>query len=104
MATRLLPFCHVRSPEVLLGGERVMGATMKRQVLGSVRALFAESAPMVELKVMGFLAAFTTLVDIRATRTVALEDGSAHSRRDVPAFPVFSRRYRSLAGAFTARP
>ena len=63
-----------------------MGATMKGQVRGGVRTLHAERLSMVELEIMSFLAALATLVDIRAARTVALVDGSAHGRRDVPFF------------------
>ena len=84
MTTRLLPLRHLFSPEVHLGGERVMGATVKGQVRGGVRTLHAERLSMVELEVMGFLAALATLVDIRAARAIALVDGSAHGRRDVP--------------------
>jgi hypothetical protein len=66
VATRLLPFGHVRSPEVHLGGERIMGTTVKGQVRGGVCTLHAERLSMVELEVVCFLAAFATLVDIRA--------------------------------------
>jgi hypothetical protein len=90
VATRSLPFCHVRLPEVVLGGERVVSATMKGQVCGGVRAVHAERLSMVELEVMGFLAAPTSIVDIRAARTIAFVDGSAHGRRDMPIFRGFN--------------
>ena len=49
--------------EVHLGGERIMGTAMKRQIRGGVCTQYAERLSMVELEVMSFLAAHATLVD-----------------------------------------
>ena len=89
MAPRSLALGHVRSTEVQLGGERVVGATMQGQVCGVVRTSLAEGLSMVELEVMRLAAAFAALVDIGATSVVALVDSSAHCGRDVPAVSAF---------------
>jgi hypothetical protein len=70
---------------------------MERQVRDGVRTLHAERLPMMELEVMRFLAALATFVDVSAAPAVALVDGSAHSRRDMPS--LLGRR-RSNAALF----
>jgi hypothetical protein len=100
VATRFLPFLHVRPPEVQLCDERIMGTTVKGQVRGGVSTAHAERLSMVQLEIVRFTAAFAALVDIRAARAIPLVDSSTHGGWDVPAFPGLSWLRRSFLSAF----
>ena len=88
MTPGLLSLGHVFSTEVQLGDEGVVVPTMQREVCGGVRTLLAERMSMVELETVCFSTAFTTSVDERAARTIALVDCPAYGRRDVAAAPA----------------
>jgi len=100
VVTGFLFLRHVRSAEVQLGGEHVVGATVQSHVCDGVRTSPAEGLSMVQLEIVCFLAAFATLVDKGAACAVALVDCSAHRRRDVTAVPAFSWLRCGFALAF----
>ena len=83
---------HVLWTEVQLGGEGVVSATMQGEVCGGVRTLLAERMSMVELETVCFSTAFTTSVDERAARTIALVDCPTYGRGNVTAAPASARR------------
>jgi hypothetical protein len=80
----LVAFGHVRATEVQLGGEGVVSAANNRQVCSGVCAPFAERPAMVKLEVPSLLAANAAIVHVGAARAIALVNGSAHSRWNVP--------------------